>query len=52
MLLLDAWRIAMCSQNYITVLCLDSPSDSAWTQLYERGSDLNFHNAMSLTRQG
>ncbi|KAG2800352.1 hypothetical protein PC129_g5380 [Phytophthora cactorum] len=42
----------MCSQNYITVLCLDSPSDSAWTQLYERGSDLNFHNAMSLTRQG
>ncbi|KAF1786450.1 hypothetical protein GQ600_6903 [Phytophthora cactorum] len=50
MLLQDEWGIAMHSQHYITVQCLDSPSDSAWTQLYERGNDLNFLNTTSLTR--
>ncbi|KAG2775438.1 hypothetical protein PC116_g18860 [Phytophthora cactorum] len=50
MLLQDEWGIAMHSQHYITVQCLDSPSDSAWMQLYERGNDLNFLNTTSLTR--
>ncbi|KAG2923852.1 hypothetical protein PC110_g15628 [Phytophthora cactorum] len=50
MLLQDEWGVAMHSQHYITVQCLDSPSDSAWMQLYERGNDLNFLNTTSLTR--
>ncbi|KAF1790815.1 hypothetical protein GQ600_27772 [Phytophthora cactorum] len=32
------------------VLCLDSPSYSAWMMLYTYGNDINFLNATSLTR--
>lgn len=44
-LLEDAWRIAMRSQHYLTVQCLDLPCDSAWMQLYEHGTDINFLRA-------
>ncbi|KAF1790350.1 hypothetical protein GQ600_1244 [Phytophthora cactorum] len=37
-----AWRIAMRCRHYLTVQCMDSPSDSARMMLYRYGSDLNF----------
>lgn len=52
MMLEEAWKIAMRSQHYLTVQCLDAPSESAWMQLYELGSDLNFLHTTSLTRCG
>eukprot|EP00644_Phytophthora_capsici_P002890 jgi/Phyca11/129508/e_gw1.85.113.1 len=46
----EEWRIAMRSQHYLTVNCLDKPTDSAWMSLYTSGNDINFLNATSLTR--
>ncbi|ETI43039.1 hypothetical protein F443_11933 [Phytophthora nicotianae P1569] len=46
----EEWRIAMRSQHYLTVSCLDKPNESAWMSLYTSGNDKNFLNATSLTR--
>ncbi|KAF1789858.1 hypothetical protein GQ600_25969 [Phytophthora cactorum] len=46
----EAWCTVMRCRYYLTVKCLDSPSDSAWMMLYRYGSDLNFLIATSLTR--
>eukprot|EP00644_Phytophthora_capsici_P016515 jgi/Phyca11/124126/e_gw1.52.389.1 len=38
----EEWRIAMRSQHYLTVSCLDKPTESAWMSLYTSGNDINF----------
>ncbi|KAG1703439.1 hypothetical protein DVH05_007387 [Phytophthora capsici] len=46
----EEWRIVIRSQHYLTVSCLDKPTESAWMSLYTSGNDINFLNATSLTR--
>ncbi|ETL35725.1 hypothetical protein L916_12180, partial [Phytophthora nicotianae] len=40
----------MRSQHYLTVECLDKPTESAWMALYLSGTNKNFLNATGLTR--
>lgn len=44
------WRALLRSRHYLTSVCLDTPSRSAWATLYTHGSDINFINKMSLKR--
>ncbi|ETP08888.1 hypothetical protein F441_15217 [Phytophthora nicotianae CJ01A1] len=46
----EAWKVAMRSQHYLTIRCLDRPSESVWMALYAFGDDRNFLNTTSLTR--
>ncbi|ETI54362.1 hypothetical protein F443_02799 [Phytophthora nicotianae P1569] len=47
LLIEETWKVAMRSQHYLTVRCLDRPTESAWMGLYAFGDDRNVLNTTS-----